>query len=58
MSLAIAIALNSIAAGGLLGGLAYVMTRPARLTPHTAQDARVIELPVVRARADEVRRAA
>jgi hypothetical protein len=34
MTLALAIALNAIAAVGLLGLLAYAMTRPALLRPH------------------------
>jgi hypothetical protein len=38
MSLALAIALNVIADLALLGLLALVMTRPARLTPHAAEE--------------------
>ena len=34
MTLALAIALNVIAAVGLIGFLVYAMTRPARLRPH------------------------
>ena len=34
MTLALAIALNAIAAVGLLGLLAYAMTRPSLLRPH------------------------
>ena len=34
MPLSLAIAANVLADIGILGGLAYVMSRPARLTPH------------------------
>jgi hypothetical protein len=34
MSLSLAIAANVLADIAMLGGLAYVMSRPARLTPH------------------------
>ncbi|HEX3452429.1 MAG TPA: hypothetical protein VHS26_03945 [Solirubrobacteraceae bacterium] len=36
MSLSLAIAINAIADISLLAGLAYVMSRAARLTPHVA----------------------
>jgi hypothetical protein len=58
MSLVLAIALNLIAASALLAGLAYVMTRPARLRPHAQLNARVIRLHAVPRRADSDRRAA
>ena len=39
MSLTLAIAANAIADIAMLGGLAYVMSRASRLTPHhAAQD--------------------
>ena len=34
MSLSLAIAANVLADIAMLGGLAYMMSRPARLTPH------------------------
>ena len=34
MSLSLAIAANVLADMAMLGGLAYVMSRPARLSPH------------------------
>jgi hypothetical protein len=46
MSLSLAIALNVIADAGLLGLLAYAMTRPARLRSHvTRRELRVVQLP-------------
>jgi hypothetical protein len=34
MSLTLAIAMNAIVGAGIIGLLAYAMTRPTRLTPH------------------------
>jgi len=58
MSLSIAIALNAIADLGLLGGLAFAMTRPARLRPHHRPSASVIRLQTVRGDAEWSREAA
>ncbi len=58
MSLSLAIALNIIADMGLIGGLAYVMSRPARLQRHTQQGAQVIELQTRGSRPEQERRAA
>jgi hypothetical protein len=58
MTLSLAIALNLIASLGLLGGLAYVMTRPAQLRPHEPSTAQVIELQLVRNDREQPREAA
>jgi hypothetical protein len=58
MSLSLAIALNVIADVGLLGGLAFVMSRPALLRPHAERLAPVVELQLLRARHEQAERAA
>lgn len=58
MSLSLVIALNVIADVGLLGGLAYVMSRPARLEPHASRLTPVVELQLVHERPEQVERAA
>jgi hypothetical protein len=35
MSLSLALTINALADAALLGGLAYAMSRPRRLRPHT-----------------------
>lgn len=40
MSLSLALAANAVLELGLLGGLAYVLSRPARLAPHQPASAR------------------
>lgn len=46
MSVTLATALNAILDAGILGALAWVMTRPAKLTPHqpAAPNVEVIQL--------------
>lgn len=46
MSLTLAVALNVILDLGLLGGLAWMMSHPRKLTPHVpaADDAEVVQL--------------
>ncbi len=45
MTLSLALALNALADAALLGGLAWVMSRPAKLTPHVPATAGLALLP-------------
>jgi len=56
VSLALALAINAVAVVGLIGGLAFVMSRATKLTPHFAPvlDA---ELPQPQVHAKATRRA-
>lgn len=63
MSLTLAIALNVVLDLGLLGLLAYAMSRPRQLDPHrpVAEHVEVIQLrrgPTVEVEAEQLRRAA
>lgn len=60
MSLSLVIALNVVLDALLLGGLAFVMTRPSRLQPHepAAEHVEVIQFPTGLVAEVEKRRAA
>ena len=60
MSLSLVIALNVILDALLLGGLAFVMSRPRRLEPHepAAENVEVIQFPTGLVAEVEKRRAA
>jgi hypothetical protein len=55
MSISLAIALNVVADAGIVGLLAYAMTRPARLRPHVPANALVVEQTLEKALADHRR---
>ncbi len=60
MSLSLVIALNAILAVALLGGLAWLMSHPRKLTPHepAAPNVEVIQFPSGLIAEVETRRAA
>ena len=58
MSLSLAIILNVILDAAILGGLAFVMSRPRRLRPHEPATVRLLEAVREHAEESEQRRAA